>query len=117
MSVEAVLKAVDANFTATMEQAVQSLGEVVQANNKMSSQVNSSNSQTEESSHRLTGGFMQMASAMGAVAIAAKAFDVVRDAIGGAVNRFDTLQKYPTVMNALGYSAKDVAKSTSILSN
>lgn len=117
MSVEAVLKAVDANFTAAMEQAVQSLGEVVQANNKMSSQVNSSNSQTEESSHRLTGGFMQMASAMGAVAIAAKAFDVVRDAIGGAVNRFDTLQKYPTVMNALGYSAKDVAKSTSILSN
>ena len=117
MSVEAVLKAVDANFTATMEQAVQSLGEVAQANNKMSSQVNSSNTQTEESSHRLTGGFMQMASAMGAVAIAAKAFDVVRDAIGGAVNRFDTLQKYPTVMNALGYSAKDVAKSTSILSN
>ena len=52
MSVEAVLKAVDANFTATMEQAVQSLGEVVNANSKMTSQVSSSNGQTEESSHR-----------------------------------------------------------------
>lgn len=117
MSVEAVLKAVDENFTATMEQAVKSLGEVVQTNSKMSTQVNNSNSQAEESSHRLTGGFMQMASAMGAVAIAAKAFDVVRDAIGGAVDRFDTLQKYPTVMRTLGYSEKDVAKSTAILSN
>lgn len=115
MSVEAVLQAVDQNFTATMEQAVQSLGEVVKANQNMSSQAVSANTATEASSHRLTGGFMQMASAMGAVAIAAKAFDVVRDAVGGAVNRFDTLQKYPTVMNALGYSAKDVAKSTSIL--
>ena len=117
MSVEAVLKAVDENFTKTMEQAVQSLGEVTNANNRMTSQVSSSNGQTEESSHRLTGGFMQMASAMGAVAIAAKAFDVVRDAVGGAVNRFDTLQKYPVVMRALGYSAKDVAKSTTTLSN
>lgn len=115
MSVEAVLQAVDQNFTATMEQAVQSLGEVVKANNNMASQATSANTTTEASSHRLTGGFMQMASAMGAVAVAAKAFNVVRDAVGGAVNRFDTLQKYPTVMNALGYSAKDVAKSTSIL--
>lgn len=115
MSVEAVLKAVDDNFTATMEQAVKSLGDVVKESNNMSNQVNSSNGQTEESSHRLTGGFMQMASAMGAVAIAAKAFDVVRDAVGSAVSRFDTLQKYPTVMNALGYSTRDVAKSTEIL--
>lgn len=117
MSVEAVLKAVDANFTATMEEAVKSLGDVVKANSNMNNQVSSSNSQTEASSHRLTGGFMQMASAMGAVAIAAKAFDVVRDAVSGAVNRFDTLQKYPIVMKALGYSAQDTAKSTKILSD
>ena len=115
MSVEAVLQAVDQSFTATMEQAVQSLGEVVKATNNMASRATNANTATEASSHRLTGGFMQIASAMGAVAIAAKAFDAVRDAVGGAVNRFDTLQKYPTVMNALGYSAKDVAQSTSIL--
>ena len=111
MSVEAVLKAVDANFTATMEQAVQSLGEVVNANSKMTSQVSSSNGQTEESSHRLTGGFMQMASAMGAVAIAAKAFDVVRDAVGGAVNRFDTLNNSTRTFNNMGFGVQEVSQT------
>ena len=111
MSVEAVLKAVDANFTATMEQAVQSLGEVVNANSKMTSQVSSSNGQTEESSHRLTGGFMKMASAMGAVAIAAKAFDVVRDAVGGAVNRFDTLNNSTRTFNNMGFGVQEVSQT------
>jgi tape measure domain-containing protein len=115
MSVEAVLSAVDQNFTATMEQAVQSLSEVVQSNQRMTSQVQSSNSQTESSSHRLTDGFVSMASAMGAVAVASKAFDVLKNAIGGAVDRFDTLNKYPVVMKALGYDAQDTAKSSQIL--
>nr|WP_277628568.1 tape measure protein [Limosilactobacillus reuteri] len=36
--------------------------------------------------------------------------------MSGAINRFDTLNKYPVVMKALNYSTKDVAKSTAILS-
>lgn len=115
MSVEAVLKAVDANFTATMEQAVQSLGEVVKANNSANNQIASGGNASEESSSRLTSGFKDMASALGLVAIASKAFDVLKDSIGGAVERFDTLNKFPVVMQALGYSARDTAKSTSIL--
>ena len=91
MSVEAVLKAVDANFTATMEQAVQSLGEVVKANNSANNQIASGGNASEESSSRLTSGFKDMASALGLVAIASKAFDVLKDSIGGAVERFDTL--------------------------
>lgn len=115
MSVEAVLKAVDANFTATMEEAVKSLGNVVKANSNMNNQVSSSNSQTEASSHRLTGGFKDIASALGLVAVASKAFDVLKDSIGGAVERFDTLNKFPVVMQALGYSTRDTAKATSTL--
>ena len=115
MSVEAVLKAVDANFTATMEQAVQSLGEVVKANNSANSQIASGGNASEESSSRLTSGFKDMASALGLVAVASKAFDVLKDSIGGAVERFDTLNKFPVVMQALGYSARDTAKSTAIL--
>lgn len=115
MSVEAVLKAVDANFTATMEQAVQSLGEVVKANNSANNQIASGGNASEESSSRLTSGFKDMASALGLVAVASKAFNVLKDSIGGAVERFDTLNKFPVVMQALGYSAKDTAKSTAIL--
>nr|WP_267905384.1 tape measure protein [Limosilactobacillus albertensis] len=36
--------------------------------------------------------------------------------MSGAINRFDTLNKYPVVMKALNYSTKDVARSTAILS-
>lgn len=115
MSVEAVLKAVDANFTATMNQAVQSLGEVVKANSSMNSQIANGGNASAESSSRLTSGFKDMAGALGLVAVASKAFDVLRDSIGGAVERFDTLNKFPVVMQALGYSARDTAKSTAIL--
>lgn len=115
MSVEAVLKAVDANFTATMEQAVQSLGEVVKANNSANNQIASGGNASEESSSRLTSGFKDMASSLGLVAIASKTFGVLKDSIGGAVERFDTLNKFPVVMHALGYSARDTAKSTAIL--
>lgn len=114
-SVEAVLKAVDTNFTSTMEQAVQSLGEVVRANSSMNNQIASSGNASATASSRLTSGFKEMARALGLVAVASKAFDVLRDSIGGAVERFDTLNKFPVVMQALGYSVRDTAKSTAIL--
>ena len=91
MSVEAVLKAVDANFTATMEQAVQSLGEVVKANNSANNQIASGGNASEESSSRLTSGFKDMASSLGLVAVGAKAFQVVSDSVGSAISRIDTL--------------------------
>lgn len=104
MSIEAVLSAVDQNFTKTMEQAVQSLGEVIDKSK-----------QTAPAGSAGAGGIKQLASSLGLVAIGAKAFNVLSDSIGGAVERFDTLNKFPVVMQALGYSARDTAKSTAIL--
>ncbi|MXQ49517.1 tape measure protein [Streptococcus pneumoniae] len=46
-----------------------------------------------------------------------KGISAIKQNLGGAIDRFDTLKKYPVVMNALGYSADDVAKSTKILSD
>lgn len=104
MSIEAVLSAVDQNFTKTMEQAVQSLGEVIDKSH-----------QTASAGTTGAGGVKQLASSLGLVAIGAKAFDVMSASVGKAVERFDTLNKFPVVMQALGYSAKDTAKSTAIL--
>ncbi len=104
MSIEAVLSAVDQNFTKTMEQAVQSLGEVIDKSH-----------QTASAGATGAGGVKQLASSLGLVAIGAKAFDVMSASVGKAVERFDTLNKFPVVMQALGYSAKDTAKSTAIL--
>ena len=104
MSIEAVLSAVDQNFTKTMEQAVQSLGEVIDKSN-----------QTATAGNTGASGVKQLASSLGLVAIGAKAFDVMSASMGKAIDRFDTLNKFPVVMQALGYSARDTAKSTAIL--
>lgn len=104
MSIEAVLSAVDQNFTKTMEQAVQSLGEVIDKSN-----------QTATAGNTGAGGVKQLASSLGLVAIGAKAFNILSDSLDGAIQRFDTLNKFPVVMQALGYSVRDTAKSTSIL--
>lgn len=42
---------------------------------------------------------------------------MVKDSVEGAINRFDTLNKYPVVMKALGYSTEDVDRSMNKLSD
>lgn len=58
-----------------------------------------------------------MVAAMGLVKIASAAFDVLKSSVGDAVSRFDTMQKFPKVMKALGFSAADSDKSIKKLSN
>lgn len=104
MSIEAILSAVDQNFTKTMEAAVDSLSKVVGQSNQTASATTSATSSVKN-----------LATSLGLVAVAGKAFSVVKDSIGGAIDRFDTLNKYPVVMDALGYSARDVAKSSALM--
>lgn len=104
MSIEAILSAVDQNFTKTMESAVDSLSKVVSQSN-----------QTESATTSATSSVKNFATSLGLVAVASKAFSVVKDSIGGAIDRFDTLNKYPVVMDALGYSARDVARSSKLM--
>lgn len=104
MSIEAILSAVDQNFTKTMESAVDSLSKVVSQSN-----------QTTSATTSATGSVKNLATSLGLVAVASKAFSVVKDSIGGAIDRFDTLNKYPVVMDALGYSARDVARSSKLM--
>lgn len=104
MSIEAILSAVDQNFTKTMEAAVDSLSKVVGQSNQTASATTSATSSVKK-----------LATSLGLVAVAGKAFSVIKDSIGGAIDRFDTLNKYPVVMDALGYSARDVAKSSKLM--
>lgn len=104
MSIEAILSAVDQNFTKTMESAVDSLSKVVSQSNQTASATTSATSSVKN-----------LATSLGFVAVASKVFSVVKDSIGGAIDRFDTLNKYPVVMDALGYSARDVAKSSKLM--
>ena len=108
MSVRAVLSAYDENFSSTLEEAIRSI-------NKFDNQTMASSQAVSDSGSRISNTFKSMVGAISTVAVAGKAWDVVKNSMGGAIERFDTLNKYPVVMKALNYSAQDVAKSTSIL--
>ncbi len=96
-SVEAVLSAVDKNFTSTMNKADSSMGTL----NKNSQNTNTS--------------ILDIAKGVGVFKLVDSAIGVVKSSLDGAINRFDTLKNYPKVMNQMGYSTDDVAKSTELL--
>ena len=56
---------------------------------------------------------------VGAVAFKAvsSAMNLVSQSMDKAIDRFDTLQRFPKVMKSLGYSSKDVALSTKLLAD
>lgn len=49
--------------------------------------------------------------------LAAKGAELLEEALGGAIQRFDTLESYPRVMKAMGHSTEDVTRSTKKLAN
>lgn len=109
-SVKAVLQAVDEGFSSTMSKAMEMMKKFQTTTDTGSDDIN-------KKTHSMSDTFKSMVGAIGTVQIASKAFDTVKNSLGGAISRFDTLNKYPVVMKALGYSARDVSKSTKLLSN
>lgn len=58
-----------------------------------------------------------MALSFGLVKVASAAFKVVAQSLDAAISRFDTMQRYPKVIAALGFSAEDSEKSISQLAD
>lgn len=54
----------------------------------------------------VTIGIGKMLGALGAFAVARKGINMVRDALDGAITRYDTLNQFPKVMKQMGFSAK-----------
>lgn len=63
----------------------------------------------------LGGSIKNIAVGVGAVAAVTAAVGVLKGSIGGAVERFDTLNAYPKVMKQMGFSTQDTNKSIGIL--
>lgn len=103
-SVQAVLSAVDKNFSKTFESATKA--------------ADSFGNNTTKSTGLGGKGMIKFGAVAGAAtAVVSKALSVVTSNVGNAVDRFDTLNKYPVVMKALGYSTQDTGKSMKLLSN
>ena len=50
-----------------------------------------------------------------ALGVVSAALGVVKDSVGNAVNRFDTLNAYPKIMKQMGFSTQDTNKSIDVL--
>lgn len=92
-SVEAILSATDKGFTSAMKKADDSLGGLDDKSKKASVSIG------------------DIAKGVGVFKLVDGAVNMVTGSLGGAINRFDTLNKYPVVMEALGYSTQEVDKS------
>lgn len=96
-SVEAILSAVDKNFSSTMKSADSSMNNL------------------ESSTQKTNSSILDIAKGIGVFRLIESAIGLVKTSVDGAIDRFDTLNKYPIVMQALGYSTDQVDKSMSKL--
>ena len=55
--------------------------------------------------------------ALGLVKVAGAVFNVLKDSISGAVERFDTLEKFPKVMQSMGFEAEQSERAMTKMSN
>lgn len=98
-SVEAILSAVDKNFSSTMKNADSSMNNL------------------DSSTQKTNTSILDIAKGIGVFKLIDNAIGLVTSSLGGAIDRFDTLNKYPVVMQALGYSTDDVDKSMNKLTD
>lgn len=89
----------------------------VLVNGKSVTGLNKDLDQLEGKSSKAGKSIKDMAVAIGAVKLVSAAFNVLKNSVGDAVSRFDTMQKFPKVMKALGFSADDSKKSITKLSD
>ncbi|WP_085449717.1 tape measure protein [Halalkalibacter krulwichiae] len=68
-------------------------------------------------SNTASGNIKKFVAALGLVAIAASAFQVLRSNMDAAISRFDTLNQFPKVLQALGVSAEDSERAMGRLSD
>jgi hypothetical protein len=79
-SVEAILSAVDKNFSSTMKNADSSMNNL------------------DSSTQKTNTSILDIAKGIGVFKLIDNAIGLVTSSLGGAIDRFDTLNKYPVVM-------------------
>ncbi|EYT96257.1 tape measure protein [Enterococcus mundtii] len=98
-SVEAIISAIDDGFTKSMKQMQDSMGGL--------------NDNTKKTNTSI----LDIAKGVGVFKLVDSAIGMVKNSTDGAIKRFDTLNQYPVVMRALGYSTDEVDKSMNKLTH
>lgn len=137
-SVQAILKATDSGFASTMNKAEASLdslndkyegafqdknGRWHAANGRFltmkeqSDMLGSSFDNTSNKVNSFTNTMLGTTAGIAAIKAVSAAVDIITNSVSGAIDRFDTLNKYPVVMESLGYSADEVSESMDKMSD
>lgn len=98
-STQAVLSVADRGFTSKMRGAVKTM------------------EQLEDRSNRASSSIMNIAKGVGAFKVLAAAGDTLKNSLSGAIDRFDTINKFPKIMRQMGFSAEEADASISKLSD
>ena len=98
-SVKAVLSVTDKNFTQKMEQASGFMDDL------------------EVKGKRASSGIMDIAKGVGAFKALSIAGNTLKASLDGAINRFDTMNRFPRVMQQIGFTANESNASINKLSD
>ena len=93
------------------------LGSSAKNAGKWSEEVANGLKETGNESPKADKGIKKLVTSLGLVAIGAAAFKVLAASMDDAIARFDTLNKFPKVLQSLGVSAEDSKKSMNKLSD
>ena len=97
-----------------------SLDDVSSEASEAASDLKKAKNETEgvgEESKKSSNNIKKFAAAIGLIAIASAAFGVLKSSMDAAISRFDTLNKFPKVLQSLGVSAEDSERAMSRLSD
>lgn len=97
-----------------------SLDEVSGEASEAASDLNKAKNETKgvgDESDKASNKTKKFAIAIGLIAIASAAFGVLKSSMDAAISRFDTLNKFPKVLQALGVSAEDSERAMTRLSD
>lgn len=73
--------------------------------------------QLEGKSNKASASIKNLVVSLGLIKVASAAFNALKNSLDSAISRFDTMQKFPKVMKALGFSAEDSQRSINKLSD
>ncbi|WP_208422096.1 phage tail protein [Latilactobacillus fragifolii] len=114
-SMKAVVSADITNYLNGMDKvATTAAGVSGKVNGSLGGMGNGAKAATEKTGF-LNTSIGKIAAGVGAVSLVSKGIGVLKDSIGGAIGRFDTLNQYPKVMAQMGFSTDDTTKSVGIL--
>lgn len=98
-SLKAVLSVADQGFTSKIKNASNALDTL------------------DVGSRKATAGIMDIAKGVGVFKALAVAGNAMKESLGGAIDRFDTMNRFPKVMENMGFSAESSTKSIQKLSS